>query len=178
MPNDPLCELIHPAQPTAQRIAALVQAKQLSIATAESCTAGRLATALTRVPGASEWFRAGIVAYTPRMKAQLLQVPPALIERDGVVSASVAALMAIGALQTARATVALSSTGYTGPGGGTPAEPVGSVWCATALVLPGEAAPTVFTKHLFFSGSRDQIADLAAQAILSFGYETLRKAYC
>jgi nicotinamide-nucleotide amidase len=90
--------------------------KGLSLATAESCTGGLLASLLTDVEGASHAFERGFVVYTNEAKAELLGIPIALIEREGAVSEPVARAMAEGALQASRADVALSITGFAGPG--------------------------------------------------------------
>jgi nicotinamide-nucleotide amidase len=91
--------------------------KELSIATAESCTGGLLASLLTDVEGASHAFERGFVVYTNEAKSELLGIPAELIEREGPVSAAVAVAMAEGALRASRANIALSVTGFAGPGG-------------------------------------------------------------
>ncbi|MGK6357142.1 CinA family protein [Sphingomonas sp. DT-207] len=91
--------------------------KELSIATAESCTGGLLASLLTDVEGASHAFERGFVVYTNEAKSELLGVPAELIEREGPVSAAVAVAMAEGALRASKADIALSVTGFAGPGG-------------------------------------------------------------
>lgn len=90
--------------------------RELRIATAESCTGGLLASLLTDVEGASHAFERGFVVYTDEAKAELLGVPRDLIEREGAVSAPVAVAMAEGALGASKAQVALSVTGFAGPG--------------------------------------------------------------
>lgn len=91
-------------------------AKDLSLTTAESCTGGLLASMLTDVEGASHAFERGFVVYTNEAKAELLGIPLDLIEREGAVSETVAIAMAEGALKAARADIALSVTGFAGPG--------------------------------------------------------------
>lgn len=90
--------------------------REVSIATAESCTGGLLASLLTDVEGASHAFERGFVVYTNEAKAELLGIPIELIEREGAVSAAVARAMAEGALRASKAQVALSVTGFAGPG--------------------------------------------------------------
>jgi nicotinamide-nucleotide amidase len=102
------------------------------LATAESCTGGMIAAALTDIAGSSDVFERGFVVYSNEAKAELLGVPAALLARHGAVSAEVAAAMAAGALARSRADVALSVTGVAGPGGGSAAKPVGLVYLATA----------------------------------------------
>jgi nicotinamide-nucleotide amidase len=92
-------------------------AKELSLTTAESCTGGLLASMLTDVEGASHTFERGFVVYTNEAKAELLGIPPDLIEREGAVSEVVAIAMAEGALKAARADISLSVTGFAGAGG-------------------------------------------------------------
>ncbi len=98
------------------------------MATAESCTGGRIAGACTDLAGYSGWFECGFVPYSNEAKAAMLGVDAALIERHGAVSEPVARAMAQGALARSRAQVALAVTGVAGPTGGSPAKPVGTVW--------------------------------------------------
>ena len=102
------------------------------IVTAESCTGGLVAAALTDVPGSSDVFERGFVTYSNRAKQSLLGVPGDLIADMGAVSEPVARAMAEGALEAADAHLAVSVTGVAGPGGGTPLKPVGLVHFATA----------------------------------------------
>jgi len=102
------------------------------LATAESCTGGLLAAALTAIPGASDVFERGFVTYSNTSKSELLGVPAWLIERHGSVSEDVARAMVGGALTHSRATLAVAITGIAGPGGATPGKPVGLVHFAVA----------------------------------------------
>jgi len=102
--------------------------RDVSVATAESCTGGLVARLLTDVPGISAVFREGWVTYTNESKVRRLGVSPELIERHGAVSAEVAAAMAEGAARESGARLAVSSSGVAGPDGGTPEKPVGLVW--------------------------------------------------
>jgi nicotinamide-nucleotide amidase len=106
--------------------------RRLRIATAESCTGGLVAAALTDVPGSSDVFERGFVTYSNRAKSELLGVPGDLIADMGAVSEPVARAMAEGALAAADAHVSVAVTGVAGPGGGTPMKPVGLVHFATA----------------------------------------------
>lgn len=108
----------------------LLQVAGQTVATAESCTGGRLAAALTGVPGSSRSFRGGVVAYDNALKTTLLDVDPELIERDGAVSEAVARAMARGARVRLGSDVAIATTGIAGPDGGSPEKPVGLVWFA------------------------------------------------
>ena len=104
----------------------------LTIATAESCTGGLIAAALTAVPGASSVLECGFVTYSNESKTQMLGVPGELIAKNGAVSAEVAAAMAAGALARSRADIAVAVTGIAGPDGGSDAKPVGLVHLAGA----------------------------------------------
>ncbi len=104
----------------------------LMIATAESCTGGLVAAALTSVAGSSLVFERGFVTYSNEAKEELLGVPRDLIEAHGAVSEQVARAMAEGALARSRADLTVSITGIAGPGGGTPEKPVGLVHFASA----------------------------------------------
>ncbi|HXG65098.1 MAG TPA: competence/damage-inducible protein A [Blastocatellia bacterium] len=106
--------------------------KGYTIATAESCTGGLVAERITRVPGASDYFVGGVVSYTNEMKTRLLGVPAELIEGRGPVSGDVAEAMARGIKERAGATIGVSVTGVAGPGGGTDAVPVGTVYIGLA----------------------------------------------
>lgn len=113
----------------------------LMVATAESCTGGLIAGALTDIPGSSAVVERGFVTYSNAAKTEMLGVPADLIVRDGAVSRSVALAMAEGALRNSRADLAVSVTGVAGPGGGSEAKPVG-------LVHFGLACRNQETRHL------------------------------
>lgn len=115
--------------------AALVGAyaeRGLRIATAESCTGGLVAAALTEVAGSSAVFERGFVTYSNEAKSECLLIPPELIQRHGAVSEEVARAMAEGAREAARVDAAVSITGVAGPGGGSAEKPVGLVHLACA----------------------------------------------
>jgi nicotinamide-nucleotide amidase len=121
--------------------------RQLTVATAESCTAGLLAERITRVAGSSDYFIGGLVSYSNDAKTRLLGVPEDLIARLGPVSGEVAEAMARAAREQTAANIGVSVTGVAGPGGGTDAVPVGTVYIGLAddvmstnrrLVLPGD----------------------------------------
>jgi nicotinamide-nucleotide amidase len=130
------------------------------LAAAESCTGGLVAARLTSVPGSSDVFVGGIVAYGDRVKAEQLGVPAGLLERYGAVSAEVAAAMARGALSAVGADVAVSVTGIAGPGGGTPEKPVGLVY------LHAEAPDGPLRLELRLPGGREAIRRRAAASAL------------
>lgn len=118
--------------PLAQRVLDACLARKLKIVTAESCTGGLLAGALTENGGASNVFERGFVTYSNEAKQDMLGVPAALIAACGAVSAEVAEAMALGALAKSRAQLALSVTGIAGPDGGSADKPVGLVHFALA----------------------------------------------
>lgn len=107
-------------------------ARDEKLVTAESCTAGWIAKAMTDVPGSSEWFIAGIASYSDAAKTELLGVPAKLIEAEGAVSQAVVEAMARGALERTGADRAVAVSGIAGPAGGTEEKPVGMVWFAWA----------------------------------------------
>jgi nicotinamide-nucleotide amidase len=102
------------------------------LVTAESCTGGWIAKALTDIPGSSNWFLGGVIAYSNTLKQSLLGVLPSTLAAHGAVSESTAREMAIGALETLGGDVAAAVTGIAGPDGGQPGKPVGTVWFAWA----------------------------------------------
>ena len=108
------------------------QRRRVWVATAESCTGGGVAEAITRIAGSSGWFECGFVTYSNAAKHDLLHVPREALERFGAVSEEVAREMARGALESSRAQVAVAVTGIAGPGGGTALKPVGTVCFAWA----------------------------------------------
>ena len=116
----------------ADQILALCRKAGLRLVTAESCTGGLLAAALTDIPGSSDVFERGFVTYSNDAKTELLDVPPELIAKHGAVSREVAEAMARGALANSRADIAVAVTGVAGPGGGTSEKPVGLVHLAGA----------------------------------------------
>ncbi|MBQ9241312.1 MAG: CinA family protein [Duodenibacillus sp.] len=126
------------------------------IASAESCTAGGISWAITRVPGSSAWFDRGFVVYTAQAKSEMLGVDSALIAACGVVSEPTAGAMASGALQRSEANVSVSVTGIAGPTGAEPGKPVGTV--CFGFARKGEPVRAV-TEH--FSGDRRAVREQA-----------------
>ncbi|MBL6077468.1 nicotinamide-nucleotide amidohydrolase family protein [Belnapia sp. T18] len=134
----------------AQSLLALLETRRLTLATAESCTGGLIAAALTAIPGSSAVVTRGYVTYSNEAKAGMLGIPIGVIEGYGAVSDTVARRMAEGALQASGAGIAVSCTGIAGPGGATPGKPVGLVHMAAAhrdgrtlairSVFPGDRA--------------------------------------
>ena len=148
----------------------LLTQRHLTLATAESCTGGAIAARFTAMPGASAYFRCGVVSYTVEAKHDLLGVSLDDIDRYGVVSEPVVRAMAEGMRRTAHADYAVATTGVAGPAGGTPECPVGTVWMAVA----GPQGTVAVCRQ---SGSdRGQIIDRASgQAIALLRDEILRQ---
>ena len=110
----------------------LLKAKKLSLSTAESCTGGGISALITSVPGSSEYFNGGIVAYSNEIKMSLLHVSAETLEKHGAVSRETVTEMVKGAMKTLKTDCAVATSGIAGPGGGTPEKPVGTVWIAAA----------------------------------------------
>ncbi len=119
-------------QTPARRLVHLCIEKGFTVTTAESCTGGLISKQITDIPGSSAVLSGAFVTYTNRMKMRMLGVDPAIIKEHTEVSYACAEAMAKGALQAAEASIAVATTGYAGPGGGTPADPVGTVYIAVA----------------------------------------------
>ena len=102
----------------------------LSLATAESCTAGNIAAVITAIPGSSHFYKGGIIAYSDEVKKNLLGVNPETLESKGAVSEEVVIEMAKGAMKSMNSDCAVATSGIAGPTGGTPDKPVGTVWIA------------------------------------------------
>jgi nicotinamide-nucleotide amidase len=139
----------------------LLAERKQSLATAESVTAGLVANRIAQVPGASVWFRGGIVAYTNAIKAKLLDVPQALLDEHGAVSPQVAEAMALGCRARFGSDVAVSTTGIAGPGGAEPDKPVGLVH--VGLAWSGGVSSTTFS----WSGTRSEVQSRTAKLALN-----------
>ena len=109
-----------------------LRAKKISLSTAESCTGGGIAARITAVPGSSEYFKGGIVAYANEAKQNLLDVQAETLQKHGAVSREVVIQMAKGAMKTLKTDCVVATSGIAGPGGGTPDKPVGTIWIAVA----------------------------------------------
>ena len=105
----------------------------LTLATAESCTAGNIAAIITAIPGSSHFYKGGIVAYSDEIKVNLLGVNPETLEKNGAVCEEVVIEMAKGAMKSMNSDCAVATSGIAGPTGGTPEKPVGTVWIAVAM---------------------------------------------
>ena len=142
-------------------VAALLESKRLSLATAESITAGMVAEQLGSVPGISSWFRGGIIAYDNRLKVELLGVPQALIDSHGAVSAEVAEAMAVGCRTRLRTDLAVSTVGVAGPNDLGADRPAGLVY--VALAWSGGVSSMRFS----WTGSRTEVQRRTAKLALN-----------
>ncbi|HNW86441.1 MAG TPA: CinA family protein [Candidatus Limiplasma sp.] len=142
--------------------------KGVTLGTAESLTAGLIASTIAEVPGASRTLLGGIVSYDPKVKRDLLHVPQSVIDGVGVVSEPCARQMAEGARQELGADITVSATGLAGPAGGTPQTPVGTVFigCATS------AGTAVEECH--FSGNRQAVREQATARALEHLLQSLQ----
>ena len=146
---------------SARSLLAAMEARGLTLATAESCTGGLIAAALTAIPGSSAVVTRGYVTYSNDAKRQELGVPAATLDSVGAVSEETARAMAEGALRRAGVDLAISCTGIAGPGGATPTKPVGLVFIGVAR----KDAPTEVRRHVF-PGDRDAVrAATVAEAL-------------
>jgi nicotinamide-nucleotide amidase len=139
----------------------LLREHQMTVAVAESCTGGLLASRLTDVPGSSEYLDRGVVCYSNQSKTDLAAVPPSTIEQNGAVSEPVAQAMAEGIRSRAGTRIGIGITGIAGPGGGTPEKPVGTV--AIAVTVDDEVRRRTFQ----FIGSREMVKFQATQSALN-----------
>ena len=142
-------------------LAEKLKASHLTMATAESCTGGLAAAALTDLPGSSEWFRGAVVAYANQVKAEVLLVPEAILNEYGAVSEPAARAMAEGVCRLLKAEVGIAISGIAGPAGGTSEKPVGTVCLAWAVRGRIHSA----TGHFF--GSRQRVREQSVLAALS-----------
>jgi len=134
-----------------ERLGEELKAREMTLAVAESCTGGLLASRITDVPGSSAYFRGGIVAYTNTVKETILGVSKDVISVHGAVSSKCAREMALGALRVFGADLALATTGIAGPDGGTEEKPVGLVHIALAA-----RDGTLMLRRLRFDGARKE----------------------
>ena len=151
----------------AERLKEACVRRGATVATAESCTGGMVGCAITSVAGVSECYKGGFVTYANEAKTALLGVPEEILATVGAVSPECAEAMAKGARERLGATAAVATTGIAGPGGGTPAKPVGLVYIAAAT---GSGATV--TRNLF-AGDRDAVRRAATRKALAMLLEAL-----
>jgi nicotinamide-nucleotide amidase len=153
-----------------ETIGRMLSAERMSIAVAESCTGGLVASRLTDVPGSSSYFLQGFIVYSNQAKEKTLGVPKEIIATFGAVSEEVARAMAIGCLERSGADFAVSTTGIAGPSGGSPEKPVGMLCLAIAKKTSG----ILLSKTLFMHGDRLLNKQRFSEALLGELWECLR----
>ena len=134
------------------------------VATAESCTGGWIAKALTDIAGSSQWFVEGFVTYSNESKVRRLGVPRSVLKTQGAVSEAAVRAMAAGALKRTGAQVAVAVTGIAGPGGAVPGKPVGTVWLGWAARRGRRVHVVAELKH--FRGDREAVRRKTVRAAL------------
>lgn len=153
-----------------QKVNDALRARSLTLATAESCTGGSIAAAITSMSGSSDIFKGGVVVYSNEIKERLLGVAHETLENYGAVSEPVVREMALGAKSAIRCDCAVATSGIAGPSGGTPEKPVGTVWVAVAV---GE---TVYTKLLqLVDNGRLANINATVEKVLELLLEKLKK---
>ena len=146
----------------AERLQGVCLGRGLTVAVAESCTGGLVASTITEVPGASGYFAGGVVSYSDEAKATFLDVPQAALDAHGAVSAQVAKAMAAGAHARFGTTLAVSITGVAGPDGGSEEKPVGLTYVGLA------SGSSVEVRRLQLSGDRESNREAASRAALEW----------
>ncbi|NCC24223.1 MAG: CinA family protein [Deltaproteobacteria bacterium] len=148
----------------------MLVARGESLATAESCTGGLLGSWLTSIPGSSEWYLGGVVAYANRIKEDILGVPTGVINKEGAVSRPCVKAMCVGLESRFQAHLEVAISGIAGPGGGSPSKPVGTVWIGWRHQGRGSERMTVFP------GNREAVRQAAARAALQGLVDVLKSA--
>lgn len=151
---------MNPIEALAADLGRALQLAGAHVTTAESCTGGGIAEAITRIAGSSAWFEAGFVTYSNEQKTRQLDVPAPLFEQVGAVSREVVEAMARGAQRGSGARFAVAVSGVAGPGGGSPEKPVGTVWLAWAV------ADRIFARRFQFAGDRQAVREQSVEAAL------------
>jgi PncC family amidohydrolase len=150
------------------KVISLLKERRATLAVAESCTGGRLASAFTAQAGASEFLQGGVVAYSGTVKMRVLGVSPDDRALYGAVSRQVAEQMALGARRVFRTDYTIATTGIAGPDGGSPEKPVGTVWIAVAT-----PAGNVTSRLFHFDGTREDVMNSAVKAAIALLTENI-----
>lgn len=145
--------------------------KEKTISTAESCSAGRIATILTVPAGSSDYFKGGLVCYTDELKTKYLNVSADLIAEKSAVNEEVAKQMVLGAITLFGSDYGIAVTGFAGPTGGTEEEPVGTVWIAVG------SRERILTKKVYNTLGRDENVTLAVEAAMVLLRDFLNKEF-
>lgn len=151
-----------------KEVGRLLKKKRLTIAVAESCTGGLIAHRLTNIPGSSEYFERGIVAYSNRSKTEILKVSKIILKKYGAVSEETARAMAKGIRDISGTSLGLSVTGIAGPGGGSKDKPIGTVFIALA------SRNEIICKQYHLKGRREEIKSKSSEKALELLYGYLR----
>jgi len=168
------------SKPLEERVGEALTEAGETVAVAESCTGGLVASRITDVPGSSDYFDRGVVTYANDAKQELLGVSREALDAHGAVSEGVARQMAAGVRDTAGTTWGVSTTGIAGPGGGTAEKPVGTVYVGVAYAAPwGTQASNARATRYRFEGDRSacksQFATQALAELLEAVEETKRE---
>ncbi len=153
-----------------EEIGDALRKEEISISTAESCTGGLISHILTNVPGSSEYYKGGVIAYANEVKENVLHVSKEILKAKGAVSAECAMAMAMGVRELLRTDVGIATTGIAGPTGGTPDKPVGLIYIALAT-----KDYVYHAKHIFHEdrdGNKREAANAALEML--WGYITKR----
>lgn len=154
----------------ARQVGEALKIHGMLLVTAESCTGGGVAQAVTEIAGSSAWFERGFVTYANLAKVEMLGVSQATLSEHGAVSEATVREMAMGALSYSHADIAVAVSGVAGPGGGSPQKPVGTVWLAWA-VRAGEVRAQLYR----LSGNRAEVREQAVRIALQGTLGTLEK---
>lgn len=155
---------------TSESLGLALQNKSWKIVTAESCTGGGVASAITEIPGASSWFDSGFVTYSDPSKIQQLNVRPETLKRFGAVSEEVVREMVLGALELSGSHIGISISGIAGPSGGVLHKPVGTVCIAWG------SKDKVNSNTFLFAGDRPKIRESAIRQSLHLALRFVREA--
>jgi len=150
-----------------KQLAIIFQNKGWTLATAESCTGGMLGDMITSIPGSSEYFLGGVIAYSNQVKINLLKVSPVMLVRSGAVSPETALSMSLGIRDLLESSVGVAITGIAGPDGGSKEKPVGLVYIA---VITPDA--DLVERHIF-PGTRQEIKTQAAETAIEMLIQAL-----
>ena len=158
----------------AEILLSLLRKRNLSFASAESCTGGNIAHAITLVPGCSDVYLGSVVSYANEVKENLLDVNYGNIELEGAVSEPVVRQMVAGVMAATGARAAVATSGIAGPGGAVPGKPVGTVWIAAGFYPEGAETPIIHAAVFRFPGKRERVINRATTAALLMLAEMLR----
>ena len=156
---------------TAEKLVKVLTEKQMTCATAESCTGGGVGHAITAISGSSTVFWGGVISYDNSVKQGVLGVPEEVLETKGAVSSECASAMAEGARRLLKTDLAVSITGIAGPGGGSEEKPVGLVWFGLA------SKTDTVTEKMVFPGDREAVRSAAIEHALGLLLATARNTW-